>query len=283
MRITLKLLLSVFAMPFIFSTISLSQDPKESFYKKGNFFVYWGWNRSHFTKSDIRFNGDDYDFTLENVIAKDRQSPFTVRGYLNPSNISIPQYNFRIGYFFNNKYQVSIGADHMKYVMQNNQLVKINGHINNSGTIYDSDYDNEDILLSPDFLLFEHTDGLNYENIEVKRFDTFFERKYFAASLSEGIGAGVLIPRTNTTLLNNQRYDQFHLAGYGVNAIASLNLAFFKYFFIQTELKGGFIHMPDIRTTMSKSDRASQYFFFSQYNIVFGVNFRIPKKNNSLN
>ena len=36
--------------------------------------------------------------------------------------------------------------------------------------------------------------------------------------------------------------------------------------------------MPDIRTTMSKADKASQSFFFSQLNIVFGVKINLGKK-----
>ena len=35
--------------------------------------------------------------------------------------------------------------------------------------------------------------------------------------------------------------------------------------------------MPDIRTTMSKADKASQSFFFSQLNIVFGVKINLGK------
>lgn len=254
---------------------------KDNYYKKGNFFLYWGWNRAAYTTSDIHFTGDNYDFELSDVVAKDRQSAFDAKLYFNPSTITIPQYNFRIGYFFHDKYNISIGADHMKYVMQNYQTVKINGHISNTGTAYDGTYDNEDINLKPEFLLFEHTDGLNYENIEVRRFDVLFGRKQFSFSANEGLGLGVLVPRTNTTLLNNPRYDEFHFAGYGASVILSLNMTFFKYFFIQSEWKGGFIHMPSIRTTMNKSDNASQAFLFSQYNMVFGFNFRIPSKKNS--
>jgi hypothetical protein len=36
--------------------------------------------------------------------------------------------------------------------------------------------------------------------------------------------------------------------------------------------------MPDIRTTQFKADRASQYFWFSQYNVVFGGNFFLSSK-----
>jgi hypothetical protein len=251
---------------------------KDNYYTKGNFFIYWGWNRAAYSLSDIHFKGNNYNFTLNDVIAKDRQSPFDAKIYLNPVNMTIPQYNFRIGYFIGDNYQLSFGADHMKYVMQNDQTVKINGEITNSNTPYDGNYANEDIVLSKDFLLFEHTDGLNYENIELRRFDVLFSRKNFQFAVNEGLGVGVLVPRTNTTLLNNKRYDEFHLAGYGTGLILSANMTLLRYFFIQMEWKGGFIHMPDIRTTMYKSDRASQAFWFSQYNLVFGCNFRLNKK-----
>jgi hypothetical protein len=252
---------------------------KDNSYKKGDFFFYWGWNRDAYSKSDIHFKGDNYNFVLSDVVAKDRQSPFDAKLYFTPNTITIPQYNFRIGYFFKDNYQISLGADHMKYVMKQFNTVKINGLISNSGTSYDGAYDNEDIVLDTAFLMFEHTDGLNYENIEIRRFDEIFGRNYFSLSVNEGLGVGVLVPRTNTTLLNNERYDQFHISGYGASAILALNLTIFKYFFIQSELKGGFIHMPDIRTTKYKSDRASQAFLFAQYNVVFGLRFNLLKEN----
>lgn len=265
-------------LALLFPLFSFAQLVKDNSYKKGNFFFYWGWNRDAFTTSDIRFHGEDYDFTLTDVVAKDRQSPFSARTYFGPKTMTIPQYNFRIGYFFHDHYQISFGADHMKYVMEANQTVKINGNIENSGTKYDGTYANNDIVLTEDFLKFEHTDGLNYENIEVRRFDVIYGRKNYSLSINEGLGFGILLPRTNTTLMNNQRYDEFHLSGYGFGTTLALTATFFKYFFIQTEWKGGFINMPDIRTTMNPADRASQHFWFSQYNMVFGVNFRFDGK-----
>lgn len=257
---------------------SYAQLVQENPYRKGMWFAYWGYNRSSYTLSDIHFTGDNYDFTLSKVFAHDRQSPFEVKVYLNPLKFTIPQYNFRVGYFFHDKWQISIGADHMKYVMHNYQTVGIDGYIHNSGTVYDGDYSNDSINLSKDFLQFEHTDGLNYENVEVRRFDVLFGRKNLTIAVNEGLGVGALVPRTNTTLLNNERYDEFHLAGWGFAGIVSVNFTFFKYFFLQTELKGGFVHMPDIRTTMFEADRASQHFWFTQGNIVAGANWFFPSK-----
>ena len=260
--------------------IGFSQNPltTQNSNRKGQFFVYWGWNRAWYTNSDIHFTGANYDFTLQNVVAKDRQSPFNFETYFKPVSMTIPQYNVRIGYFLKDNYSISFGTDHMKYVVQQNQIVKIDGKIANSGTVYDKTYTNEDITIKKGFLEFEHTDGLNYFNVDVRRYHDILNLKKINISFNEGIGLGGLLPRTDATLLNNQRNDEFHLAGFGTSILASLNATFYKYFFIQAELKGGYINMPDIRTTMSEVDNAKQHFFFTQTNIVFGFNLNTKKK-----
>lgn len=274
----MKRIVSSILLSTILTAISTAQTDQSIPDKKGSFYIYWGWNRSAYTNSDIRFKGNNYDFELSNVIANDRQSPFKTRIYLNPHNLTIPQYNLRLGYYFKDKYQISLGADHMKYVMKNDQTVKIDGYIDSTGTPYDGVYHNSDIVLARQFLMFEHTDGLNYLNVELRRSDKLYARKNLYISVQEGAGLGVLMPRTNTTLLNNPRYDEFHLAGYGMGVVGALNVTFFKYFFIQAEAKGGFIHMPDIRTTMDPSDKASQHFLFMQFNGLFGFRYNILKK-----
>ncbi len=271
----------------LMGVISFAQEKEkrnqEKMQNKGKAYFYWGWNRSFYSNSDITFEGDDYNFTLDNVIADDRQDEVNT-DYVNPGRITIPQTNMRIGYFFHDNWNISFGIDHMKYVMRPYQEVTINGEINN-GTQYDGIYNNDKITLDPDFLSFEHTDGLNYVNIEVNRFDRLndlfnFYIKHVDISLTEGLGVGMLYPKTNTRLMDNERYDEFHLSGYGVSAKAGLNITFFKYVFIQSECKVGYINMPDIRTTQSSSDSASQDFTFLQGNIVFGGRFPIcnPKK-----
>ena len=266
--------LSFTIVALFLTTISLFAQEKPDVEPKGNkgkIYFYWGWNRGSFSNSNISFSGSDYNFTLKDVVADDRQTSFDAQTYLLPGNATIPQYNFRIGYFITDNYNISFGIDHMKYVMRQEQTVVIDGEINNSGTIYDGAYSNDEIKLTDDFLQFEHTDGLNYANISFRRFDEIYELYKIKISLTEGIGVGILYPKTNTSLLNKERYDEFHLAGYGLDAVVGVNLSFLKYFFIQSEIKGGYINMPNIRTTNSESDKASQDFFFSQIMIVFGA------------
>lgn len=239
--------------------------------RTGSLYFYWGWNRGWYSNSDITFNGDNYNFTLEEVVSKDRQDDFELKTYLNPAKATIPQYNFRVGYFITNNYNISFGIDHMKYVMVQDQVVRISGNINNTGTQYDGTYDNDNIIVATDFLRFEHTNGLNYINLEFRRFDEIFDLGKIKINLTEGLGMGIMFPKTNTTLLNNESYDEFHLSGYGISGVIGANISFFNCLFIQTEFKGGFINLPDIRTTSSESDRANQHFFFYQFNIVLGA------------
>lgn len=261
-------------------TVQLVVHPVK--HKKGQLYIYWGWNREMYTKSDLHFSGDHYNFILSDVVAKDRQSPVAADPYLNPGAMTIPQTNLRIGYFFDDHWNISFGADHMKYVMQQDQIVKINGEIQQTDSTYDGSYNNDDILLSPEFLKFEHTDGLNYLNVELRRFDQLIDLKKYNMgnidiNITEGFGMGVLYPRTNVTLMGFERNDEFHVAGYGMGAVVGLNITFWKYFFLQSECKGGFINMPNIRTTHFDADRAKQHFFFLQGNLTFGFNIDLSK------
>lgn len=277
-RISLLLLILV-STPFFSQEKDKGRKPKIS--NKGKLYIYWGWNGASYSNSDITFKGGNYNFTLQDVVAKDRQSPFSFKDYFNPAYITYPQTNFKLGYFLNDNYTISVGVDHMKYVVEPDQIVQINGEIN-AGTAFDGIYMNDDISLIEEFLLFEHTDGLNYINLEVKRFDEIgyligMNSEKLQLNVTEGIGSGIIYPKTNTTLLNRERYDEFNLAGWGISMTAGLNLTFFKHFFIQTDVKYGYINMPNIRTTMSLEDSASQSFTFFEKTFVFGARFNIFK------
>jgi hypothetical protein len=204
---------------------------------------------------------------------------------LNPARMTIPQTNLRIGYYFSDKYSVSIGVDHMKYVVTQNQKFNVDGTINlpltDSGSAFNGVYNNTPVVMTDDFLKFEHTDGLNYVHAEVARIDDISKwlrlpnTDKFQVNFTEGLGLGFLYPRTDSSLLGKERHDDYHVAGIGVSAKAGLNFTFFKHFFIQTELKGGYINMYDIKTTISNEDKATQTILFFEKTIAVGGIFRI--------
>ena len=268
-----KSLLLLILTTISFCTVRQDIDLLKKKGNKGKLFLYWGWNRDNFSKSNIHFTGDDYDFTLKKVVAHDKPSEFKGVDYISPIDATIPQYNYRVGYYFTDKYSLSFGFDHMKYVVTEDQIVTIDGTIVNSGTAYDGTYNNDDLVLSENFLHLEHTDGLNYLNFELRRHEEIWKYRKIGFELLGGVGAGMMVPRTDATLLGKRRHDEFHIAGYGVDAVVGAKIQLGKTFFIQSEYKLGFINMPNIRTTYSIADKASQNFFFHQYNFVFGAQF----------
>lgn len=260
----------------ILSGLFVHAQPVHNF-SKGSFYFQWGWNQAQYTTSDIHFTGPGYDFTLHNVKAKDRPTHFKPDIYFNPETVTIPQTNVRIGYFINDRWSVSLGYDHMKYVATQYQTVEIDGHISGTGTTFDGEYNHESIDLTYSFLKYEHTDGLNYIFLGADYHDRLLSLSEYGISRgnaeftgSLGADAGMVYPKTNSILLGMQQSDRFHLAGYGLSVNASINFSFFKYFYVGAQIKPGFIHLPDVKTTLRDADRASQHFFFLQENFYFG-------------
>lgn len=245
--------------------------------KKGEFYSYWGYNWSWYTTSDVQFKGENYDFTIQNMKAKDRETPFSVKDYLSPKRFTIPQYNFRLGYYVKDDLDVSIAIDHMKYVMVQNQTAEIDGQIQIPNSPFSGSYQQKQTQLTENFLTFEHTDGLNYVHASVRKQSKLFETKKMQFDFIKGISAGVLLPKTNTKLFNNNRYDEVHLSGFGTGLVGGLRGQIGRVFFIQTEFKSGYINMQDIRTTKFKSDSANQDFFYAQYMALVGGKFQLKR------
>ena len=280
--------MKAFRKVVLFTTVVLSthigtaQETTTNLYtanNKGKFYVYWGGNRGYYSKSDIRFKGDDFDFTVQDATAHDKPKGWHV-DYINPTKMTIPQTNFRLGYFITDKYNVSIGVDHMKYVMTQNQEATVTGNYPNQGS-YGEVLPNGKTKLTEDFLMFEHTDGLNYVNAEIARYEDF--SKYLGITNTDkiqfnalvGVGAGILYPKTNATVLGRERHDAFKVAGWGASAKAGVNATFFKHFFVQYEWKFGYIDITKAPIILNNGAYASHNFTFNQGIFVVGGIFKL--------
>lgn len=276
-----KIFLIFFVGSFVFGQNSNDENTeigsKKPFGKKGTMFVFWGWNRAVFSKSDIHFKGNGYDFVLHNVVAHDRPSDLSW-DYINPKEVSIPQFNFRYGYFIKDNLAIVIAQDHMKYVMDQNQTVDFTGNI--SDPTYANMVQNGKVNLADEkFLTFEHTDGLNYVNAGVEKYKNISSKEKVEILWAYGGGLGVMFPKSNVKLFGNERSDRFHIAGFGADVRTNINFIFWKRLMARVEAKFGYINMPDVKTTLNnKPDKASHDFVFGQINFGVGYVFNIKNK-----
>jgi hypothetical protein len=252
--------------------------------QKNTMYFYWGYNRSIYSKSDINFYSADYDFVVKDLAASDRPST-EFKTYVNPSTISIPQFNVRLGWYYKFRWDVSIGYDHMKYVMDDGQSLYINGNVGATtlGGI-SGEYTDADglIPISYDELHYENTNGLNYVSVQLNNTAPIYKtnNNKFSILRRFGMGVGPVITQTDFVWDGVSYHSDYKhkFGGYGISVHTGLRADFFNRFFIQSNWSGGFIHLPKNATIIEKRHFANHKFVYGQWEILGGVLFYIKTK-----
>lgn len=260
----------------ILSLISISSFSQKT-NKKGSYYITWGYNRSTYANSDIRFVGPGYDFTLLDAKALDFPTPLSeFKTYVDPGLLSIPQFNFHGGYFIKDNLSISIGWDHMKYVVTDGQTVKVNGFVNaqtSSPAIavdpaYVGKFNQTPLVLDPEkFVHLEHTDGYNYASIEIEHYNSLYQspKSRFAIDWMRGAGVGALVPRSDVHVFGVGQNNFWNLAGAGASLKTGLKFNFSKLLFFETTFKTGATQLWDIHTTGRSVDHAEQSIYFAEF------------------
>lgn len=259
----------------IFVCISFACTAQDIPSKKGSIFFYWGYNRSIYAKSDLHFKAPDYDITFYSVKAQDRPTKLGW-DYVNPSKFSIPQNNYRIGYFFTDQIAVSIGVDHMKYVVEQNQNVLISGVISpEASTKYQGSYLNEEIQITGDLLQFEHTDGLNLLSLD---FDFVQKVKDLNSNFKFSWGTGLtgiwIVAKTNVKLFGEGLDNDFHIAGYHLGFKTGPRIDYKNKFFLITESKFGYANLRSILIENEAPDKGNHDVTFLEFYLAIGYLFK---------
>jgi hypothetical protein len=233
------------------SNVVFGQDA----HRKGNIYGLWGYNRSIYAPSDIKFEGQDYNFVLYDAKAVDFPSEFNPSVYFGLFTFTIPQYNYRVGYFVTNDISVSIGLDHMKYVLVSDQRVLMDGVIGSSYQNHSGHYDDVEVPLETTLVTLEHTDGFNYASIELDKHWLMWRHtngKHFADWYFGG-GIGLMIPRSDVTVLGEAAANEFHIAGEAISIQTGFKSTFCKHIYISGTLKAGLSRLHNILTTQSRA------------------------------
>ncbi|MDB4061759.1 hypothetical protein N8371_05245 [Vicingaceae bacterium] len=248
---------------------------------KHKFFFFWGYNRTEYAKSDISWKGPGYVFTLSDVEATDLPQKKFGSNYYNPLLFTIPQFNFRVGFFLNDKYAIAAGWDHMKYRTKQGSSARFSGNVDNSvSTSYANYEDGDEVTIDNYYVRMEHSDGFNVLNFNLERHDvmySIFEEK-IGVKLVSGIGFGVDMPWTNSMTFGRSNDDRPHFSGVGAHAFIAPEFVFYRCFFARATLQGGFASMWDIAITpkADKSDtHAEQTIWYLERSLVVGYRFYI--------
>jgi hypothetical protein len=269
---------------------SLSFGQSVTGYKKknstthGTLFAMWGYNRSWYTQSNIRFKGSDYDFKLKNAKASDRPSDFSFSYYFNPNTLTIPQYNTRIGYYFMDKWAFVVGWDHMKYVFNDKNEVLLDGFVTpGSDANWSGDYDNQPIVTNRDDFHYENTNGYNLIRFELmKSWDLWSvgSKKQFAITGHSGLAVGPALTFSDLNFQQKHTIGTPSLSGFGMALGGSIRTEFFRHFFMQIDMNLGVAALTRVRTRPDDRNQFARHTFgYSQYFVAAGWLFYLNPKN----
>ncbi len=284
----MKILLAVFLSLFCLSLNAQYKPYKKPKPKKSNasgtLNVSWGYNLSSYTKSTIQFVGAGYDFKIAGVKAVDRPSK-EIKTYINPNTLTVPQFNARVGYNFQNNWNVSIGYDHMKYVMVHNTPYLLTGRINSgvdNVTNWAGNYAGDSIITDEQTFHYENTNGLNYIRLEMAKLRVWHRSRNgnFAFTTLLGGSVGAILSYNDFTFAGRKDLATVSMSGLGISGHLGGRFEFFKHFFVQMNAATGFMMQSRVKIRPNDYDSyARQRFGYASGEIVIGGLFYIHTKN----
>ena len=236
-------------------------------------YLQWGYNTEWYTRSNIHFsmsNGDN--FVLHSAKAHDSPDMNAIKTV--PFEISIPQYNYRIGFYLNRSHTkaLEINFDHAKYIVTDGQTVRVTGNIDGKPV------DGDSMLNQDRFLHFEHTDGANWLHFNYVQQHGLLKTKSTGRSLITyvwKVGAGINIPRTDFTWRGDRLNNNFHIAGYNISAEGGARVYPFRKFFIEGTAKTGFVHYLNALTDTEKTSGNRATHHFGYFELIATVGYEI--------
>lgn len=234
--------------------------------QKGQLYLSWGYNKEWYTLSNIHVRQESLgnDYTFKNVIGKDKPGWNDKSIFKQP--ISIPQYNYRLGYWFKNNWAIEINFDHTKYQVDQQQLLHIEGKMNFQPV--------DTYVINRGNLLWQLNNGANFflfnivHRIQVPK----MQYKHFNVSLLMKGGLGFMVPHVENTILGNNNKPGFQLGGWDVGVEAALRFTFFKYAYLEYCNKAVYARYSNLKIYEGQARQA-----FGCYEMIanIGVNFPI--------
>ncbi|MDB5203627.1 MAG: hypothetical protein JWQ27_3036 [Ferruginibacter sp.] len=237
-------------------------------------YLQWGYNKEWYTKSNIHFNmSNGNDFTLHHARAHDKPDMDAI--LKKPAEISIPQYNYRLGFYINAAHtkSIEVNFDHIKYVVTDGQLVHV------TGTIDGKQVNGDSVLNAQSFLHLEHTDGGNLLHINYVQQNTFLysrDKKRPLLNFIWKAGAGINIPRTDFAWRGDRLNNNFHIAGYNFSAEAGARFYPTKRLFFEATGKSGYVRYVNAlaNTKSLKGNRVHHGFGYIELIGLIGYDFK---------
>jgi hypothetical protein len=266
----LRMTLLIAVVPF--AALAQQQPPKKKKHFIKEVYGSWGYNSDWYTHSTIHISqpalGNDYNFV--HVRAQDHKG---WNDGLFHEALSIPQYNYRLGFLLNEEkgWGFEINFDHVKYIFSD-QNVLIKGKLNSRSVDTTVAFNQANgfyyyLNNGANFLLFNITKKLHIWKTQDEKIKLDFLGKF---------GVGPVIPHTQNELFGNANHQGFQFGGWNTGAEGLLRATFFRYAFLEYSNKLDYARYSGLNIYEGKAHQA-----FGTYEMILSIGIILPtsKKN----
>jgi len=248
---------------------------KEKKKRVGAIYASWGYNTEWYTRSTIKVKQPSMnnDYQMVKVQAQDHRG--WDEGIFNMA-LTIPQYNYRLGYYFNEKQDLAfeINFDHTKYIVTDNQNIHIKGTM--AGAPVDKQVMFAQSLGSYYFL----NNGANFLLFNlVKRVGLYRTAdRNLQVDLTGKAGIGPLIPHVQNSLFGKANNMGFQIGGWNTGVETALRVTAMKYAYVEFSQKVDYARYSNLRVYEGRARQA-----FGTYELILSAGVILPtSKNNPL-
>jgi hypothetical protein len=260
---------------FVFAPLYTQAQSKQK-HRKHEIYFSWGYNTEWYTQSSLHIAQPELgnDFTFENIKAHDHRG---WDGQLFTKALSIPQYNYRLGYVFNEKKGLAfeINFDHTKYIFADNQMVHIKGTMNNAkgydGYVLFKENDAPGADSSSYYFLNNGANFLLFNIVKRWRLIAGKNGNVQIDGLAKA-GIGPVIPHVQNKFFDQPANDEhFQVGGWNIGVEGALRATFFKYVYLEYTNKFDYARYSGLRIYKGTAKQA-----FGTYEMVLNLGLTFP-------
>lgn len=262
------------ALALLSQTVQSQEKTDWHFVKNGSLYISWGYNKEWYTPSTVHVSqpslGNDYKM----VRVRAHDHPGWDDALLTKA-MTIPQYNYRIGYFFNKKQDlaIEINFDHTKYIITDEQDVNIKGKLEGQEVNTTKRWSEKDgsfyyLNNGANFLLF---------NL-VKKFRLIQPQKPQGVKLDllAKAGVGPVIPHVENSFFGNKNIPDFQIGGWNTGIETAFRLTAFKHVFLEFAQKVDYARYSHLHIYQGKARQS-----FGTYELILNLGFTLPTGKNN--
>lgn len=233
----------------------------------------WGYNGEWYSRSTVHIKqesiGDVYNMVQVN--AHDHKG--WDEGIFD-QQLSIPQYNWRIGYFFNDDKDlgVELNFDHTKYIITEGQYVRFRGTHNGAPI-------DQDLLFSQPMGFFWYlNNGANFLLFNIVKRQAIYhtDDNYFGVDILGKFGVGPVVPHVQNSLFGHPNMQHFQLGGWNTGLETAVRVTLLRYAYIEFAQKVDYASYSGLKIYNGTARQA-----FGTYELILsaGVAFPFHKHN----